>query len=115
MKMVSSSVTIVFVLTSIAGLGFWANLLTMVSKLNQDVDRIAIRIDSQLSEMVAIPVSISFWYIVGLFSNVSRRFIHMQYVVRRKCGAGLIASGSVRTFKALVTLKRPLSEGRWWL
>ena len=79
----------------------------MVSKLNQDVDRIAIRIDSQLSEMVAIPVSISFWYIVGLFSNVSRRFIHMQYVVRRKCGAGLIASGSVRTFKALVTLEAP--------
>jgi hypothetical protein len=64
----------------IAGLGFWAELLTIVSKLDQDVDRIGIGIDSQLAKTVAIPVSLSFWHIVGLFSSVSLGIIHMQYV-----------------------------------
>ena len=58
-------------------------LLTIVSKLNQDVDRIGIGIYSQLAETVAMPVRLSFWHIVGLFSGVSRGIIHMQYVMRR--------------------------------
>jgi len=62
-----------------------------------------------------MPVSLSFWHIVGLFSGVSRGIIHIQYVMRRM--RDWIDSEWFRLapFKALVTLKRFLSEARWWL